>query len=84
MDQIILVSYYYYIHIHVIKLDLYAVEIIIGNLMLDVLFQKEVLSLSHLWRDRIEYCIPVIMGLMIQLKVVEQLAILVEIRCTQC
>ena len=41
-------------HIHVIKLDLYTVEIIIGNLMLDVLFQKEVLGLSHLWRDRIE------------------------------
>ena len=52
--------------------------------MLHVFFQKEVLRLSHLLRDRTEYCIPVIMGSMIQLQVVEQLAILAEIKSTQC
>ena len=56
----------------------------IGNLMLNKLFQKEVLWLSHLWRERIKYCIPVIMGLMIQLHVVEQPGILAEIKYTQC
>ena len=82
MEQITLVGYYYYFNIHIQLKTAVALNIVI--LMVHELFQKEVLRLSHLWRDRIEYCIPVIMGLMIQLQVAEQLVTLVEIKCTQC